>query len=213
MKSLLLLLALVAVARADALPHEGPCGDVDACEAACKKNKPGTCFYGGVLVLQTVKEDRDPRAQKLFDRACTKGDGEACWQSARIVDRNDTAEGTTRAKTRTAYQKACTRNHARACFAYAQTFERAEDPKSKKLAVDAQKKGLSLLEQRCVKSKLAPACDWASNLYAGTSWQPQNPKKAEDLHQRSCKIRMGAACPPPPPPPAPAMTKQATRPD
>src|SRR6187200_1716626 len=86
MKSLLLIVALSGVAYADKFPASGPCDDVDACETACKANKKGTCYWGGVLILQSaVDEESKPRALALFDKACVKNDAEACWQSANIV--------------------------------------------------------------------------------------------------------------------------------
>jgi len=213
MKSLLLLMALAGVAYADAFPHEGPCDDVAACEKACAKGKANTCYYGGVLVMQTAEEGRQDHAKKLFDKACTKGDAEGCYQSARIVAQTETGDPA-RPKTLAAFQKACTKSHARACFTYASMIQIPEEggAKQEKLATDARKKGLSLMEQRCMKNKIASACDWASNLYGGVSWIKADPKKASALHERACQIRTGAACPPPPPPPPPPgnFNKRAT---
>ena len=89
MRSLLLLLAIAGVAHADRFPATGPCDDIAACEKACKANKKGTCYWGGVLVLQTAAEDREARAGALFGRACKKGDGEACWQAARLFEASE----------------------------------------------------------------------------------------------------------------------------
>ena len=214
MKSLLLLVALAGTAYADAFPHEGPCDDIEACEKACKANKAGTCFYAAVLVLQTAEEGRELRAQKLFDRACGKGEIEACYQSARMVARVDT-EDPNRAKTLAAFSKACGKSHARACFMYAQMIKIPEEggAKQERLALTARKKGLSLMEQRCTKNKIASACDWAASFYSGTSWLKADPKKADALKQQACKIRTGAVCPPPGPPPGRPPERDFTKPD
>jgi hypothetical protein len=78
MKSLVLLVGLMSVAYADRFPTEGPCEDADACEKACKANKKGSCYWGGVLLMQkAVGDDWQPRALALFDKACGKGDADA----------------------------------------------------------------------------------------------------------------------------------------
>jgi hypothetical protein len=212
MKSLIMVLALVSVAHADSFPKEGPCEDADACEKACKANKKGTCYWGGVLLLQSpVDETVQPRALALFDRACTKGDADACWQSANLVwqiDSRDKGDGT---KPRAAFQKACTKNHARACIRLGEIAAAASDAKSQKLAATSKAKGIKLLEQKCTKQKMVRACSWAAELYE--SADKPDAKKAAALRDKRCMIETGTVCPPPapPPPPRPPMTKPMTK--
>src|SRR5678815_1601458 len=147
MKSLIIVLALVSVAHADKFPTSGPCDDADACETACKANKKGTCYWGGVLLLQSaVDQTVLPRALALFDRACAKGDAESCWQSANLVwqfDSRDKGDGT---KPRAAFQKACAKNHARACIRLGEIAAASTDAKLQKLAATSKAKGMKLLE-------------------------------------------------------------------
>lgn len=153
-KTLLIVLALASVAHADSFPATGPCTDAEACEAACAKNKKGTCYWGGVLLVQSAVDPTiQPRALKLFDRACAQGDADACWQSAVIVWSQDSSANGDGTKPRAAFQKACTKNHARACLTLGQIAGAATDAKSQKLAATSNAKGVKLLEQRCVKSK------------------------------------------------------------
>ncbi len=191
MKSLVLLLVMVGTAYADKFPAEGPCDDVEACEKACAKNKKGTCYFGGVLVLQTADEDRYTHAQKLFERACTKGDGEACYQVARIVDRIEWDElKKSGPKALAAYKRACSKNHARACFSYASVLNAAGDAKSKKLAAATEDKAKKLLAQRCLKDDIIGACGWAYYAVEG-----KDPKLAEKLRAHECELNPGgAAC-------------------
>src|SRR4030095_12512700 len=84
MRYLLVLVVLARVAHADGWPNSGPCEDVEKCEAACKKGKAGSCSWGGVLALQSAVDDEmKARGLALFDKACAKGDTEACWFAAR----------------------------------------------------------------------------------------------------------------------------------
>jgi hypothetical protein len=210
MRGLLLIVALMGIARiahADGFPTSGPCDDIESCEKACKAGKKDTCYYGGVLALQGTGEDRTVKGRDLFNRACTKGDADGCYQVARI-DESLATEEKSKAKVRAEYDKACTKGHARACFRVVQVLvsglgESEPDAKTKKLAAAAQRKGLEVLEQRCIKQKVAMACDWAANLYGGTAFTKADPKKATDLKERGCQIRTKAPCPPPAPPPPP----------
>src|SRR5262245_10932540 len=93
MKSLLLFVVLMGVAHADKFPATGPCDDVDACEKVCKAGKKGTCYWGGVLIIQAVMKDGDEaRALALFDKACAKGEVDGCWQSANLVWQKESRE-------------------------------------------------------------------------------------------------------------------------
>jgi hypothetical protein len=211
MKSLLLILVLVGVAHADSFPPSGPCDDVDACEKACKANKKGTCYWGGVLVLQAaVDETREPRALALFDRACTKGDADACWQRANLIWQQDSRDKGDGSKPRAAFQKACNKNHARACIRLGEISAAATDAKSQKLAMVSKAKGIKLLEQKCTKGKIVRACSWAAELYDSAEYGKPDPKKAAALRDKRCMIETGKVCPPPEPPPPP-MTKPMHR--
>ena len=211
MRGLLLIVALTGIARiahADGFPTSGPCDDIESCEKACKAGKKDTCYWGGVLALQGTGEDRKVKGRDLFNRACTKGDADGCYQVARIDAQLPMDDDKTRAKVRGEFDKACTKGHARACFMVVQMLisglgESEPDAKTKKLATAAQGKGLKVLEQRCIKQKQANACDWAASLYAGTAFTKADPKKATDLKERGCQIRTKAPCPPPAPPPPP----------
>jgi TPR repeat protein len=200
MKSLLLLVALVSVAHADKFPASGPCEDADACEKACKANQKGTCYWGGVLLMQkAVGDDWQGRALALFDKACTKGDAEACWQSANLTWHHDSrtlkASGP---NTFAAFQKACNKNHARACMRLADIAAAAEgDAKKQKLAATSKAKGVKLLEAKCMKAKMARACTWAAGMYEAGDGVKQDAKKAAALRDKRCVIETGFACPPP----------------
>ena len=207
MRSLFLLLAIAGVAHADRFPATGPCDDIAACEKACKANKRGTCYWGGVLVLQTAAEDREVRAGALFNRACKKGDGEACWQAARLFEAAEDAGAAL-----AAYKRSCAKKHARGCLAFARLGIAAGDETSKQLAEAAQKKGVKLLEQRCVKHKVANACSWVSELYASGTFVAQDEAKAAEYRERQCQLATGKPCPPPPAP-EPPHNKSMTKPD
>src|SRR5262245_26850203 len=87
------LAGLVGVAHDDKFPSSGPCEDVDACEKACKANAKGSCYWGGVLLIQKGLDVGDEvRALALFDKACSKGEADACWQSANLVWHQDSRE-------------------------------------------------------------------------------------------------------------------------
>ena len=184
MKSLLLLLAMLGTAYADTFPSSGPCDDVETCEKACAKNQKGTCYYAGVLVLQTVKEERWERAQKLFERACLKGDADACYQAAVAVDNIEYKElKKSGPKALAAYKRACGKNHARACFSYASVLNAAGDDKSKALAATTEAKGNKLLAQRCLKNNVVKACTWAFYTF-----EDKDPKLADKLRAHGCKL-------------------------
>jgi TPR repeat protein len=189
MKSLLILLVMIGTAYGDKFPASGPCEDIESCEAACAKNKKGTCYFGGVLVLQTAAEDRWPHAQKLFERACVKGgDGEACFQAARAVENVEWEElKKAGPKSLAAYKRACGKNHARGCFSYASVLKAAGDDKSKKLAATTEAKGNKLLVQRCLKDNMVAACGWAYYAVEG-----KQPKLAERVRAHQCKLSPGS---------------------
>jgi TPR repeat protein len=188
MKSLLLLLAMLGTAYADKWPAEGPCDDAESCEKACAKNQRGTCYWGGALVMQTAEEGREARAQKLFERACTKGDAEGCYQVARIVERAEWEElKKSGPKTLAMYKRACGKNHARACFSYASALKEGGDAKSKKLAAAADEKGGKILAQRCLKENMFAACSWG--YYAV---EAKNEKLANQLRAHQCKLNPDA---------------------
>jgi hypothetical protein len=206
MKSLLIVVLLAGVAYADKFPASGPCDDLDACEQACAKNAKGTCYWGGVLALQRAVDDTaQARALAMFDKACSKGDGDACFQSANLVwQKGDDA------KTRAAFQKACTKNHARACIRLGDIAAAAADAKSQKLATTSRAKGMTLLEQRCTKAKMVSACSWVASLYETAEYGKFNPKKAAAMRDKRCVIETGKVCPPPTED-APSFSKPATR--
>ena len=183
MKSLVFLLAMIGVAHADRFPDTGPCEDADACEKACKANKKGTCYWGGVLLVQkAVDDESQARAVVLFDKAC-KTDAEACWQSARIVLHQESKARGDGSKARAAFQRACNKNHARACWQLGVIA--AADMKTQKLAATSKAKGVKLLEQRCTKQKMANACAWAADIYeAGDQGIPKDEKKAAALRSK-----------------------------
>jgi TPR repeat protein len=191
MKTLLLLLALCGVAHADTFPASGPCEDALACEKACATNQKGTCYWGGVLVMQSALDEIGlERARKLFDRACTKGDVDACYQTARLVDRIESKATDNKGHTKAlaAYARSCAKRHARGCFDYAFYLNDAGDAKSQKLAVAAKKKGVQVLEQRCTKDKLPRACSWVAWLYESGDGVAKDSKKAERLKDRACQL-------------------------
>lgn len=198
MKSLLVVALLCGVAYADKFPAEGPCEDVDACEAACAKNKRGTCYWGGVLALQSaVDETQQARAHVLFDKACARGDADACWQSANLVWHEESKTGAAGAKTRAAFQKACNKNHARACWRLGEIAAASTDAKSQKLALASKAKGAKLLEAKCMKAKMARACSWVAEIYQAGDGVKQDPKKVTALRDQRCIIETGTKCPPP----------------
>jgi hypothetical protein len=216
MKSLVLLVLLVGVAHADKFPATGPCDDVDACEKACKANKKGTCYWGGVLIVQTAKQDDEPRALAMFDKACGKGEADACWQSANLVWYKESRDKGDGSKARAAFQKACGKNHARACLRLADIAAAAEgDAKSQKLAATSRAKGVKLLERKCA-AKMARACSWVAELYeSGMDGIKLDHAKAQAFRDKRCAIDTGKKCPPPeppPPPPGTPQTKQAPAP-
>jgi uncharacterized protein len=213
MKILIFVLALVSVAHADSFPPSGPCNDVDACETACKANKKGTCYWGGVLALQAAVDDtKQARALVLFDKACAKGEADACWQSANLIWYADSSAKGDGSKPRAAFQKACNKNHARACIRLGEIAAAATDAKSQKLATMSKMKGVKLLEQKCTKGKVVRACSWAAELYESGEYGKADPKKATALRDKRCVIETGKACPPPEPE-RPQMNKHMTKPD
>ena len=220
MKSLLTLVVLVGVvgtAYADKFPASGPCDDVDACEKACKANKKGACYWGGVLIIQAgMQEGDDARALALFDKACAKADVDGCWQSANLVWQKESRElKTAGAKTFAAFQKACTKGHARACMRLADIQAANEgDAKMQKAAAASRAKGVKLLEARC-KAKMARACSWAAEMYeSGLDGVKLDHVKAQAFRDKRCVLDTGSKCPPPeppPPPPGPPHTKPMTK--
>ena len=216
MKSLLLVVALLGIAHADKFPPSGPCDDIDACEKACKANTKGSCYWGGVLVLQAPFDEANrPRALAMFDKACAKGDADGCWQSANIQWHIDSKElKTAGPKTHAAFQKACTKNHARACMRLADIVASDEgNAKSQKQAASLRAKGVKLLEGKC-NAKMARACSWVADMYeSGLDGVTLNPKKAQAFKDKRCVIETGKKCaPPPPPPPPPQVPVQESRP-
>jgi len=202
MKSLLVLVALASSAYADTFPKTGPCDDVDACEKLCKR-KAVACTYGGVLALQSaVAEDSKARAQTLFVKGCTKGDGEACWFATQR-ESDATAQ-------RKLLEKGCAKQHVRSCFRLATVVSRTPgDDQAEKAAAVIYKRVAKLLEPRCTKKKEYFACDALTNLYASGQGVAKDEKKAGQYQQRACRIKTGQPCAPspPPPPPGPPQTK------
>jgi uncharacterized protein len=213
MRSVLILIALLGTAHADKFPASGPCEDAEACEKACAANKKGTCYWGGVLLLQSaVDETAQSRAQALFDRACTKGDGEACWQAANLVWHQESRESGDGSKARAAFQRACNKNHARACWRFSEINGAATDPKLKKLVATSRAKGLKLLEQKCTKTKWPKACGWVAAIYeSGDNGVKADATKAAAFRDRRCLIDTGSKCPPPPPPAPPPRPRPPMR--
>ena len=164
-----------------------------------------------LLVQRAVDETTQPRALKLFDRACAKGEADACWQSAVIVWSQDSREKGDGTKPRAAFQKACTKNHARACLTLGQIAGAATDAKSQKLAATSNAKGVKLLEQKCTKSKMVRACYWVASMYEGDDRVKADPKKAAAFRDKACVIETGKACEPPPPPPPPGGSKPVSK--
>lgn len=214
MKSLLVLVLMVGVTHADKFPNSGPCEDADACEQACAKNQKGTCYWGGVLLLQSaVDETQQARALVLFDKACAKGDADACWQSANLIWHQESKDASgAGVKTRAAFQKACNKNHARACMRLGDIAGAASDAKSLKLAAVSKARGVKLLEQKCTKAKMVRACSWAAEIYEGGDGVKQSAAKAKLLRDKRCQIETGKACPPPAPPPPPPRRDEYTKP-
>jgi hypothetical protein len=181
MKTLWVLVALAGVAGADGFPNAGPCDDVDGCEQACKKGKTPSCTYGGVIAMQSaVDEPMKARGLALFDKACTKGDAEACWFAARRVGDD--------AKSRKYYEKACTKQHVRSCIALARLPVDAADEKARKAASLLNKKVIGLLEPRCEAKNDAFACQKLVELYE---------QKVAETRERVCQVRTGQPCPQP----------------
>jgi len=208
MKSLIVLVALLGVAQADSFPTSGPCDDADACEKACAANRKGTCYFGGVLVLQLAAVDDTglPRARKLFDRGCIKGDVEACWQGAKLLAYQEARDKGDGSQARAAFQKVCQKNHARACLQLAglaidvaaeKKAAGTPDEKLEKQALAWAMKGAKLLEQKCTKGKMARACEWVADIYAFSSHGIKaDAKKARAFYDRRCVIKTGKPCEP-----------------
>jgi len=197
MKSVIALVVCAGVAYADKFPASGPCDDVDACEMACKANKQGTCYWGGVLLLQAMfDEAAEVRALALFDRACANNDADACWQRARIVRTQEFRAKGDGSKARAAFQKACTKNHARACMRLGDIAGAASDAKSKKLSATSYAKAIKLLDARCT-AKMAQACSWLADIYDnGYAGAKHDAKKADAYDNKKCLIQTGNKCPP-----------------
>ncbi len=191
MKSLFFVIALASVAYADRFPDSGPCEDAESCEAACKLNKKGTCYWGGVLVLQRAVDDSSkPRALVLFEKACTKGNVDACFQVAQLVWDGEGDDP----KAVAAFQRACNKSHARACWTLGLIL--ANDEKNLKRAGAAKAKGVRLMQDHCVRGRMSQACLWAARVYeAGDIGVKKDLRKGDLLRDRACMIDTGARCP------------------
>ena len=78
----------------------------------------------------------------LFDKACAKGDGDACFQGAKLVWEIESRElKAAGPKTFAAFQKACNKNHARACMMLGDIARATPEAKYMKLATPAKVKG------------------------------------------------------------------------
>src|SRR5439155_24120681 len=115
-RSLWIVIALATAAHADGSRGKGPCADADACEAACNRGTMKACTWGGNLLIQSGLDANKDRARRLFDNACNKGDGDACWRAGFTVDPGEGAALDLRAKARVYYDRGCTRGSASSCM-------------------------------------------------------------------------------------------------
>ena len=201
--SISVLLAWTGVALADGYPSgPGPCDTVDVCEAACTAGKMTSCTWGGFLVLQSPFDAQArARAKVMFEAACTKGDTESCWQTARLEE-SLSSHGSSEpdpdraTKLARAFDRACKKQHVRACLSEGYWVTEGGDAKAKAAGLALYKRAASIASQRCERKKDAAICEFISSFYEYGDYLPKDAKKAEKYRQRACKLATNKPCDP-----------------